>query len=80
MAFGSWIKKIGQKIKNGFKDFANGFKHGWNKTKSTLEKIPIIGNVAKVIPKFNNKNNPVSQYFGGDGYVKFDKNTGKVIE
>ena len=69
MGFGSWFKKLGKKIKQGFKDFANGFKHGWNKTKSVLEKVPVIGNVAKVIPKFNNKNNPVSQHFGGDGYI-----------
>ncbi len=78
MAFGSWFKKLGQKIKKGFKDFADGFKHGWNKTKSVLEKVPVIGNVAKVIPKFNNKNNPVSKHFGGDGYVKFDDN-GNVL-
>lgn len=78
MGFGSWFKKLGQKIKKGFKDFADGFRHGWNKTKSVLEKVPVIGNVAKVLPKFNNKNNPVSQHFGGDGYVKFDSN-GNVI-
>ena len=74
MAFGSWIKKIGKKIKQGFKDFANGFKHGFNKTKSILEKVPVIGNVAKILPKFNNKNNPVTKHFGSDGYVQFDSN------
>ena len=78
MAFGSWFKKIGEKIKSGFKDFANGFKHGWNKTKSVLEKVPVLGKVAKILPKFNNENNPVSQHFGGDGYVKFDENGNKI--
>lgn len=78
MAFGSWIKNLGRKIKKGFQNFVNGFKHGFNKTKSVLEKIPVIGNIAKVIPKFNNKNNPVSQHFGGDGYVKFDSD-GNVV-
>lgn len=32
MAFGSFSKKI----KEGYKDFANGFKPGWNKTKSIV--------------------------------------------
>ena len=80
MAFGSWFKKLGKKIKTVATDFANGFKQGWNKTKSVLEKIPVVGNVAGMLPKFDNSNNPVTQYFGGDGYVKFDKNTGKRID
>lgn len=79
MAFGEFIKKLGQNIKNFANDFKDGFKHGWNKTKSIIEMIPVVGNVAKVLPKFDNSNNPVSQYFGGDGYVKFDKN-GKLID
>ena len=72
MAFGSWIKKIGQKVKGFAKDFADGFKHGWNKTKSIVEKLPVVGQIASALPKFDNTNNPVSQYFGGDGYVNFD--------
>lgn len=79
MAFGAWIKKIGNNIKTFANDFKNGFKHGWNKTKSLIEKIPVVGEIAKKIPEFDNKNNPVSQHFGGDGYVKFDAN-GNVIE
>ena len=70
MAFGSWMKKL----KEGWNDFKDGFKHGFNKTKSLIEKIPIIGNIAKQLPQFDNSNNKVSQYFGGDGYVKFDEN------
>ena len=78
MAFGSWIKKIGQKIKNFGKDFVNGFKHGWNKTRSVLEKIPIVGDVASAIPAFDNSNNPVTKHFGNDGYVRFDKNGNQI--
>ncbi len=74
MAFGSFFKKL----KEGAKDFADGFKHGWNKTKSVLEKMPVVGKVAEVLPKFDNSNNPVTQYFGNDGYSYFDKN-GKAI-
>lgn len=73
MAPGWW-----NKLKKGFNkfanDFKNGFKHGWNKTKSVLEKVPLIGGIAKKIPKFDNSNNDVTKHFGGDGYVKFDKN------
>ena len=79
MAFGSWIKKIGKSVKTFANDFKDGFKHGWNKTLSIAEKIPIVNQVAKQIPKFDNSNNPVSQYFGGDGYTKFDSN-GNVIK
>ena len=68
MAFGSFFKKL----KEGVKDFADGFKHGWNKTKSVIEKIPVVGKIAEKIPKFDNSNNPVSQYFGNDGYTYFD--------
>ena len=78
MGFGSWIKKIGQKIKNFGKDFVNGFKHGWNKTKSVIEKIPIVGDVASAIPAFDNTNNPVSQHFKGDGYIKFDDHGNRI--
>ena len=78
MAFGSWIKKIGQKIKNFGKDFVNGFKHGWNKTRSVLEKIPIVGDVASAIPAFDNSNNPVTKHFGNDGYVRFDQNGNQI--
>ena len=73
MGWGVW-----KKIKSFFKDVGNGFKHGWNKTKSILEKIPVIGKVAQVLPKFNNENNPVTQHFKGDGYINFD-NKGKRI-
>lgn len=81
MAFGSWIKKIGKSIKNFANDFKDGFKHGWNKTLSIAEKIPIpvVKQAVSVIPKFDNSNNPVSQYFGGDGYTKFD-DKGNVIK
>lgn len=78
MAFGSWIKKIGNKIKTIANDVKDGFKHGWNKTLSVVEKVPVVGQIANKIPKFDNSNNPVSQYFGGDGYTKFD-NDGNVI-
>ena len=80
MAFGSWIKKIGKGIKTFANDFKDGFKHGWNKTKSVIEKvpIPIVSQAAKMLPKFDNSNNPVTQYFGGDGYVKFDDNGNKI--
>ena len=74
MAFGSFFKKL----KEGVKDFADGFKHGWNKTKSVIEKIPVVGKIAGKIPKFDNSNNPVSQYFGNDGYTYFD-DKGNVI-
>lgn len=67
MAFGKWGK-----IKKFFKDFANGFKYGWNKAKSIADKIPIVGEISKKIPKFDNSNNPVAKYLGGDGYIKFD--------
>lgn len=80
MAFGSWFKKIANKVKSFAKDFSDGFKYGWNKTKSILEKVPIVNQVAKIIPKFDNSKNPVAQYFGGDGYIKFDKNTGHPLE
>lgn len=79
MAFGSWIKKLSNNIKSFGKDFKDGFKHGWNKTLSIAEKIPIVNKATKFIPKFDNSNNPVSQYFGGDGYTKFDDN-GNVIK
>ena len=72
MAFGSWIKKLGNKIKNVANDVKDGFKHGWNKTLSVIEKLPVAGAVANKIPKFDNSNNPVTEYFGGDGYTKFD--------
>ncbi len=75
MAFGSFLKKL----KNFAKDFKDGFKHGWNKTKSIVEQIPVVGQIASVLPQFDNSNNPVSQYFGGDGYTKFDKD-GKPIK
>ncbi len=78
MAFGSWIKKIGQNIKTFANDFKDGFKHGWNKTLSVANKIPIVNNISSRIPKFDNSNNPVSQYFGGDGFVKFDDNGNKI--
>lgn len=74
MAFGSFFKKLAGKVKSFAKDFSDGFKHGFNKTKSIMEKIPIIGDIAKVIPKFDNSNNPVTKYFGNDGYIKFDDN------
>ncbi len=70
MAFGSFFKKL----KEGVKDFANGFKHGWNKTISVVGKIPVVGEIADKIPHFDNSNNPVSQYFGNDGFTYFDKN------
>lgn len=75
MAFGAWIKKLGQNIKSFATDFKDGFKHGWNKTKSVIEKIPVIGDIAKQIPKFDNSNNPVTRALGGDGYYQFDQNT-----
>ena len=78
MAFGSWIKKIGQKIKNFWKYFLNCFKHVWNKNRSVLEKIPIVGDVASAIPAFDNSNNPVTKHFGNDGYVRFDKNGNQI--
>lgn len=78
MVFGSWIKKTGNKVKTFANDFKDGFKHGWNKTLWIAEKIPIVNQVTKHIPKFDNSNNPVSQYFGGDGYTKFDDN-GNII-
>ena len=71
MAFGSFIKKI----KQFGKDFADGFKHGWNKTKSVIEKIPIINQVAKILPQFDNSKNPVTQYFGNDGYTYFNNDS-----
>ena len=40
MAFGAWIKKLGQNIKSFATDFKDGFKHGWNKTKSVIEMGP----------------------------------------
>ena len=79
MAFGSWLKKLGSNIKSAAKDFAetcgrdfvHGFKFGWNKTKSIMEKLPVVGNVAKILPKFDNSNNPALKYFGNDGYIKY---------
>ena len=74
MAFGSFFKKL----KQFGKDFADGFKHGWNKTKSVIEKIPIpiVNQVAKILPKFDNSNNPVTKYFGNDGYTYFSSDDG----
>ena len=80
MAFGSWIKKIGNSVKTFANDFKDGFKHGWNKTKSILQKIPVVGQIAQKIPQFDNSNNPVTKYFGGDGFVTFDENGNKVDE
>ena len=68
MAFGSWFKKLAGKVKEAAKDFADGFKFGWNKTKSVMEKLPVVGNVAKILPKFDNSNNPAIEYFGSDGF------------
>ena len=70
MAFGSWFKKLKGKVKEFAKDFSDGFKFGWNKTKSIMEKLPVVGNVAKIIPKFDNSNNPAIDYFGSDGYYE----------
>ena len=70
MAFGSWFKKLAGKVKEAAKDFADGFKFGWNKTKSIMEKLPVVGNVAKILPKFDNSNNPAIEYFGSDGYYE----------
>ena len=75
MAFGSWLKKLGNNIKSAAKDFAEGFKFGWNKTKSIMEKLPVVGNVAKILPKFDNSNNPALKYFGNDGYYDLSKYT-----
>ena len=66
MAFGSFFKKL----KDFGKDFVNGFKYGWNKTKSIVDKIPIINQVSKIIPTFNNSNNPALEIFGTDGFYK----------
>ena len=78
MAFGSWFKKLGNSIKTFATDFKNGFKHGFNKTKSIIEKIPVVGKIAEKIPHFDNSDNPFTQYFGGDGYVQFDKNGNRI--
>lgn len=78
MAFGKFFKDLWGKVKKFGKDVANGFKHGWNKTRSVLEKVPIVGQVASAIPAFDNTNNPVSQHFGGDGYIKFDSNGNRI--
>lgn len=78
MAFGSWFKKLAGKVKSFAKDFADGFKFGWNKTKSIMEKLPIVGQVAKILPKFDNSHNPVAQYFKNDGYIQFD-DKGEVV-
>ena len=64
MAFGSWFKQI----KDAAKDFVNGFKYGWNKTKSIIDKIPLVNQVSKMLPKFDNSKNPALEYFGSDGY------------
>lgn len=78
MAFGSWIKKIGQNVKTFVNDFKDGFKHGWNRSLSVANKIPFVNQISSKIPTFDNSNNPVSQYFGGDGFVKFDENGNKL--
>ena len=79
MAFGKFFKELKQKAKKFATDFKDGFKHGWNKTKSIIEKVPIVGNYAKILPKFDNSDNPVTKSFGGDGYTKFDKD-GNLIK
>ena len=33
-----------------------------------MEKLPVVGNVAKILPKFDNSNNPAIEYFGSDGF------------
>ena len=73
MAFGSLFKKLVGKVKEAAKDFADGFKFGWNKTKSIMEKLPVVGNVAKILPKFDNSNNPAIEYFGSDWFYVKDK-------
>lgn len=75
MAFGSWLKKLAGRVKSATKDFTDSFKYGWNKTKSIMEKLPVVGNVAKIIPKFDNSNNPVIEYFGSDGFYSKDKDS-----
>ena len=72
MAFGSWFKQI----KDAAKGFADGFKYGWNKTKSIMDKIPVIGQVSRILPKFNNSNNPALEYFGSDGFYAPTKKPG----
>lgn len=67
------LANFGKKVKEFANDFKDGFKHGWNKTKSIMEKLPIVGDVASVIPAFDNSNNPVTKHFGNDGYVYFDQ-------
>ena len=69
MAFGSFFKKL----KEFGKDFADGFKFGWNKTKSIIDKIPILNQVSKILPKFDNSNNPALEYFGSDGFYQRKK-------
>ena len=69
MAFGSFFKKL----KEFGKDFADGFKFGWNKTKSIIDKIPILNQVSKILPKFDNSNNPAREYFGSDGFYQRKK-------
>ncbi len=79
MAFGSWFKKTIGKVKSFARDFVDGFRYGWNKTKSIIEKIPVVGDVARALPKFDNSNNPVLQYFGNDGYIQYiDKNNNNI--
>ena len=77
MAFGSWFKKLKGKVKEFVKDFSDGFKFGWNKTKSIMEKLPVVGQVAKILPKFDNSNNPAIEYFGSDGF--YERSTGQSI-
>lgn len=62
------FKNVINKVKPFVKDFADGFKWGWNKTKSVMEKLPVVGEVAGMIPKFDNSNNKVIDMFGSDGY------------
>lgn len=76
MAFGSWMKKIGDKVKTFATDVKDVFKHGWNKSMSAMENVPIVGEIASRLPKFDNSNNPVTRFYGTDGYTKFDKRKG----
>ena len=34
-------------------DFGRGFKKGWNKTKSVLDKVPIVKDISQEIPKLH---------------------------
>ena len=38
-----------------------------------MEKLPVVGNVAKILPKFDNSNNPAIEYFGSDGFYEYLK-------